>query len=224
MRHHFVNHRPSSIPAVCLLTIVLSGAFVVLAHAQRDRWQNVDGIFAALDAESGDTIADIGAGDGYFSLRLGPLVGSSGLVLAVDIDSVALRHLERSAQRMSVTNVRTLLNEPDDPMLQPESLDGALIVISYHEFTEHEAMLAGIRRALKPDARLVIVDNVAWDRSSSRSTQMQRHHMDIGLVESDLRAAGFEIIERIPEFIDVELSDRRRRQWMLVAVVGDRHD
>jgi len=209
---------------ICFTAVVLSGAFAVPAQSQRERWQNVDGIFTALQLESGDTIADIGAGDGFFALRLGPLVGSNGLVLAVDIDSVALRHLERSAQRMSVTNVRTVLSDPDDPLLEPRSLDGAFIVISYHEFTEHEAMLAGIRRALKPDARLVIVDNVAWDRSSSRNIQMQRHHMDIGLVEADLQAAGFEIVRRVPDFIDVELGDRRRRDWMLVAVVGDRND
>ena len=222
MNQRLHKYRLNSLSAICVSAVVLSTAFAIPAHAQREQWQKVDGIFAALQVDEGDTIADIGAADGFFAVRLSPLVGPTGMVLAVDIDATALRRLERNAQRMSLANVRAVVNEPDDPMLQPNSLDGVFIVISYHEFTEHEAMLAGIRRALKPDARLVIVDNVAWDRSSSRRTQVERHHIDIGLVEDDLVAAGFEIVERNPDFIDEEYGGRRRRQWMLVATAGAR--
>jgi len=211
--------RSHSLSAICFSVVALSTVFAVPAYAQREQWQKVDAIFSALQVDEGDTIADIGAGDGFFAVRLSELVGPTGAVLAVDIDPASLLRLERDARRMSLANIRVVVSEPADPMLQPNSLDGAFIVISYHEFTEHEAMLAGIRRALKPDARLVIVDNVAWDRSSSRRTQMQRHHMDIGLVEDDLDTAGFEIVERRPDFIDEEYGGRRRRQWMLVATV-----
>ncbi len=216
-----LNHS-NFVAAICIGVTLLCTVYTIPAHGQRERWQKVDSIFAALQVEEGDTIADIGAGDGFFTRRLSPLVGSTGLVLAVDIDANALRRLERRMQNMSLANVRTVVNEPDDPTLQPNSIDGAFIVISYHEFTEHEAMLTEIKSALKPNARLVIVDNVAWDRSSSRSTQMQRHHMDIGIVEDDLEAAGFEVLERYPTFIDEEVGGRRRRQWMLVAVRGGR--
>jgi len=206
-----------SLAPIWVIAAVLATA--VPAQAQRDQWQKVDEIFSALEVSEGDTIADIGAGDGFFTVRLSPLVGPTGKVIAVDIDGTALRSLERDAQRRSLTNVQALLSEPDDPMLPLNSLHGAFIVISYHEFTEHEAMLAGIKRALKPGARLVIVDNVAWDRSSSRSTQVQRHHMDIGLVEADLQDAGFVILQRTPSFIDQQVGGSRRRQWMLVAGV-----
>lgn len=215
--------RSNPLPAVFASVLALTSALAVTAHAQRERWQKVDEIFSAIQVAQGDTIADIGAGDGFFAVRLSPLVGPTGAVLAVDIDGAALRRLERDAQRQSLSNVRTIVSEPDDPMLLPNSVNGAFTVISYHEFTEHEAMLAGIRRALKPGARFVIVDNVAWDPSTSRRTQMQRHHMDIGLVEDDLLAAGFEILERRPDFIDEEYGGRRRRQWMLVAGVGTRN-
>lgn len=201
---------------VCAL--VAAPAFTL--RAQRERWQRVDEILAALHPEPGDTIADIGAGDGFFALRLSPLLGATGRVLAVDIDATALRRLEQNAERRSIANVTTVASEPDDPKLAPNSLDGALIVISYHEFEQHEAMLDGIRQALKREARLVIVDNAAWDTTETRRTQMQRHHMDIALVEADLAAAGFRVIERRPQFIDAEVGNRRRRQWMVVAVVA----
>lgn len=223
MNQRFNVRRARRLSAVSTSVVILSSALVLAAHAQRERWQKVDDIFSALQAEEGDTIADIGAGDGFFAVRLSPVLGPGGAVLAVDIDRAALRRLERDAERRSLSNVRAFVSEPDDPMLLPSSLDGAFIVISYHEFTEHEAMLAGISRALKPGARLVIVDNVAWDPSSSRSTQMQRHHMDIALVEDDLVAAGFEILERRPDFIDEDVGGRRRRQWMLVAGAGSRN-
>ncbi len=210
-------------PAIFTIAFALASAIPLDAHPQREQWQKIDSIFAALRVDEGDTIADIGAGDGFFAVRLSPVLGPGGAVLAVDIDRAALRRLERDAERRSLSNVRAIVSEPDDPMLLPSSLDGAFIVISYHEFTEHEAMLAGISRALKPGARLVIVDNVAWDPSSSRSTQMQRHHMDIALVEDDLVAAGFEILERRPDFIDEDVGGRRRRQWMLVAGAGSRN-
>jgi precorrin-6B methylase 2 len=198
----------------CLLSVTSS------AHAQtgRDQWQKVDEIFAALQLVPGDTIADIGAGDGFFSIRLSPLLGPSGRVLAVDIDERALRQLERSAERQSLANIEIVVSEPDDPRLAANSLDGALIIISYHEFGQHEAMLAGIKSALRPGARLVIVDNAARDPTAPRQTQMQRHHMDIGVVGSDLIRAGFDIIERRPDFIQPAGSNRRHH-WMLVAQV-----
>jgi predicted methyltransferase len=207
----------TSLGTIGVSAAILSCALAPAAHAQREQWQKVDEVLAALQFEEGDTIADIGAGDGFFSLRLSPLLGPTGKVFAVDIDEQALSRLEREAERASLTNVEIVFSETDDPRLRPNLLDGALIVISYHEFTEHRAMLAAIRRALKPGARLVIVDNVAWDPSSPRQTQVQRHHMDIRLVEGDLEEAGFEIVERRPDFVDTEVGGRRRRNWLLVA-------
>lgn len=207
---------------MCCIGAVALSASLSPTLAQRERWVRVDDIFAAIQFEPGDTIADIGAGDGFFTLRLSPLLGPTGSVVAVDIDERALGQLERSAERANLTNVQVVRNQPDDPMLRPNSLDGAFIVISYHEFTDHEPMLQGIRQALKPGARLVIVDNVAWDPGSSRSTQMQRHHIDIGLVESDLETAGFEIVERQVDFVDTEVGGRRRRHWLVVATTGSR--
>ncbi len=186
-------------------------------RTQRDGWQKVAEIFAAMDIQVGDQVADIGAGSGFFTVRLSPLLGPEGRVIAVDIDHGAIRGLERLIRQSSLDNVELVLSEPDDPKLAPNSIDAALIVISYHEMEAHQEMLAGIKQALRPEARLVIVDNPARDPTRSRQGQMRLHHIDISLVEQDLEAAGFEIIERRPHFVDGDYNGYRRRNWMLVA-------
>lgn len=186
-------------------------------RTQRDEWQKVSEIFAAMDIQAGDRVADIGAGSGFFAVRLSPLLGPQGRVIAVDIDSAAIRGLERLIRQSSLDNVELVRSEPDDPRLAPNSIDAALIVISYHEMEAHQEMLAGIKQALRPGSRLVIVDNAARDPTASRQAQMRLHHIDIALVERDLEAAGFEIIERRPHFIDGDYNGYRRRHWMLVA-------
>jgi ubiquinone/menaquinone biosynthesis C-methylase UbiE len=176
----------------------------------------VDAIFEALAVDEGDRIADVGAGSGFFTFRLSPRVGPTGRVIAVDIDDDALDELREDAARAGLTNIETILSERDDPRLPPQSVDGVLIVNAYHEMRDYEAMLAGIRQALRPDGRLVIVDNPPRYPSQSRRRQTQQHDIAIEIVVGELEAAGFDVIRQDPTFID----DRRAGQedWLVVAV------
>jgi ubiquinone/menaquinone biosynthesis C-methylase UbiE len=214
-------------PVRLSLAALVAGSLVApaLAAAQlprthRDEWQNVEGIFAALEVGPGDSVADIGAGDGFLTLRLSQRLGSRGRIFAVDINASTLAELERDLEYYQFDNVEVIVSEPDDPMLPSGALDAAFMVITYHEFTDHEAMLAGIRRALKPTGRLVIVDNPARDPARSRRAQRQRHHIDIGLVARDLEAAGFTVVRREPTFVDIDHESHDHRHWMLVATVA----
>ena len=186
----------------------------------RDGWQRVDAIVAALEVEAGDWIADIGAGSGFLSFRLSPIVGPAGRVVAVDVDRRAMRRLAATAADEGFANIDTVVSKADDPMLSPESVDGVVIVNAYHEMREYEAMLAGIRRALRPGGRLVIVDNPPSDSTDSRRAQTRRHDIAIDLVAQDLETNGFRVIERVPDFISGMAAGRRREQWLLVAVVA----
>ena len=87
---------------------------------------------------------------------------------------------------------------------------------AYHEMFEHEAMLAGIRRALRPGGRLVILD-MPRDSTLSRSRQMAQHGLAIGIVVRDLADAGFRVVAQDPDFVRAG----RNRQWMVAAVVPD---
>lgn len=197
------------------LAVLPSSTAAQAGRTARDTWQRVDDVAAALEVEEGDVIADVGAGAGFFSFRLSPRVGPEGRVLAVDIDAGVLRELRETAQREGFDNIETIVSEPDDPLLDDGSVDGILVVNAYHEMREYEAMLAGFRRALRPGGRLVILDMPPRDPTVSRRRQVSGHDIAVDLVAADLEVAGFDVIERQPDFITGP-----RRQWMLVAVVA----
>lgn len=184
---------------------------------QRDAWQRVPAVLEALGAGPGAHLADIGAGGGYFTHHLRRAVGVEGRVYAVDISRSSVARLRAELDRLGVQNVDVILGEPDDPRLPFGSLDGALIVNSYHEMTEYRAMLAGIRSALRPGGRLVILDNPARDPGSSREAQTERHELHIDLAARELLEAGFEVVDQDPLFIVGTEEGTGPRMWLLTS-------
>lgn len=171
-------------------------------------------MITALSIGTGSRVADVGAGSGYFTVHLSAQVGSSGRVFAVDVSERALGELARLVEDRELANVEVVRGEIDDPRLPARSLNAVLVVDAYHEMTEYEAMLAGFYRALKPGGRLVILDLVPPDSSAARERQTANHRLGLSLVEREIRAAGFEVMERDPRFTR---SGRGSGQWMLVA-------
>lgn len=112
---------------------------------------------AALDLKPTDTVADIGAGTGYFSFRMRALV-PQGKVLAVDIQPEMLDIINYLKQEKKATNIETVLGSTTDPHLPDECVDLALMVDAYHEFDHPKEMLEGIVRALKPNGRVVLLE------------------------------------------------------------------
>ena len=209
--------RTRLLAALVLIAVLLPAAASSQAsRTSRDNWQRVDDVIVALDIDEGETIADVGAGSGFFTFRLSPMVGLQGRVLAVDIDAGVLRGLREEAQREGLGNIETIVSEPNDPMLPDQSVDGILVVNAYHEMHEYETMLAGFRRALRLGGRLVILDMPPRDSTLSREQQVSGHDIAMGIVAQELAAAGFDVIEEYRDFV----TGRRRAQWMLVAVVA----
>lgn len=196
-----------------LLTVTTTLPSPAQAQRDRDNWQRVPDVFAALAIEEGSRVADVGAGDGYFTRHLSRAVGASGRVYAVEISSRALSQLRRLAEDEDFGNIEVVEGEIDDPRLPSVSLDAVLVVNAYHEMTEHEAMLAGMFASLKPGGRLVMLERAANDASDSRERQVGRHELSIELVEHELEQAGFEVLRREERFT----SNRNHPQWMLVA-------
>ncbi len=190
------------------------------APVRRDDWQRVPDIFAALGAKPGSRIADVGAGEGYLTLRLARHVGASGRVFAVDISDDALGRLSEALEKDSLRNVELVLAEDDDPRLPFGTLDGVVIVNAYHEMTKRVPVLDGLKRALKPGGLLVIVDNAAPDSVQTRKAQTDRHMLSIDFARDDLEAQGFEIVSSNPSFIDRKLPEHSQKQWLLVARRG----
>ncbi len=187
---------------------------------RRDDWQRAPDIFAALGVTTGSRVADLGAGQGWLTTRLAKAVGPTGRVFASDIDQNALRSLAETLVKDSLRNVELVLAEDDDPRLPFESLDGVVIVNAYHEMTKRVSVLDGIKRALRPGGKLVIVENTPHDTAFVTRKQQTSHHvLAIDFVRDDLEAQGFEILLVNPKFIERKDSDHTHRQWMLVARV-----
>jgi predicted methyltransferase len=183
----------------CALSIMAAGLLFAQERAaqerRREQWQKVDEIFAAMGVRPGVTVADIGAGDGFFTSRLARAVGPNGRVFAVDIDDRALERLRKRLDEDGIRNVTIVKGATDDPKVPERVLDSALIVNAYHEMDQHQSVLAALRRALKPEGRLVIVEPVRdARRGRPRADQAGDHEIDPEYVLRDARAAGFRIL------------------------------
>lgn len=130
----------------------------LLEMPDRDAWQKPDQIMDALGIADGAVVADLGAGGGWFTIRLARRVGPNGTVYAEDIQRLMIEAIQRRVQKEGLRNVRTITGTPTDPGLPAGSLDAVLIVDAYHEMEEPVELLRNAARALKPQGRLGIID------------------------------------------------------------------
>jgi predicted methyltransferase len=187
-------------------------------EARREERQKVDQILGAMGVRSGATVADVGAGDGFFTSRLARAVGPEGRVFAVDIDEGALTRLRKRLEDEGIRNVFVVKGTATDPRLPERTLDAALIVNAYHEMTEHQSMLAALRSALKTDGRLVIVEPISdARRSRPRAEQTKEHEIAPEFVLGDARSAGFRIVGMQDPFT----SRGRNLEWLLALQPND---
>jgi FkbM family methyltransferase len=164
-------------------------------EATRETQQRVPDIFKAMGVAPGAVVADIGAGQGFFTVRLAKAVGDSGRVYAVDISQQALRSLRSRVEQEGLQNVQVIEGAADDPKLPENTLDAALIVNAYHEMKEHQAMLVQLRKALKPTGRLIILEPISPSRrDGTRESQASRHEIAPEFVLRDARDAGFNVV------------------------------
>jgi SAM-dependent methyltransferase len=141
-----------------------------------------------LKIAPGITVADIGAGSGYFTERLSRLVGPRGRVYASDIQPGMLELIRRRIVRARLDNVTIILGEPADPKLPPSSIDVALMVDVYHELQDPQKVLAHIRTALKPEGRLVLIEYKGEDPTIPI---LPSHKMTVAQAKLEVEHEGF---------------------------------
>jgi ubiquinone/menaquinone biosynthesis C-methylase UbiE len=164
-----------------------------LEGPDRDAWQRPDQIMDALSISEASVVADLGAGGGWFTVRLARRVGPNGLVFAEDIQQQMIEAIDRRVQREGLRNVKTLLGTPDDPKLGPKSVDAVLIVDAYHEIEQPVKLLRNVAKALKPDGLIGIV-NFKKDGGGPGPSMDVR--IDPEKVIADAQAAGLELRKR----------------------------
>lgn len=179
-------------------------AIAAFEEEDREDWQMTARIMDALALEPGMTVADVGAGTGYFSRHLAARVAPQGRVLAVDIIPEFLVELEQRAAAVGIDNIETVRGELDDPNLPAESVDLIFLGDAYHHFGEPEAMVQRMREALRPGGRMAIVD---WERAPNPRFEESgldwETHIRIGSegVIDEVTANGFRLVEQ-PDFLD----------------------
>ncbi|MFI5175441.1 MAG: methyltransferase domain-containing protein [Terriglobia bacterium] len=185
-----------------LLIVSLSvscGLFSQDSGPERDQWQHPQAVMDALVIGPGKIVADVGAGDGYFTFHLAERVGLQGKVYAEDIKNDEVDAIRRRAEEKHLTQIEVLHGEPGDPKLPGNSLDVVLIVNAYHEFRSYETMLRSIFNALKPEGLLAIIDSPT-PMGSSRLDYYPRHRIPEELVREDVSRAGFQFLRKEPGF------------------------
>jgi predicted methyltransferase len=210
------------VAAVLIVAAPVAGQQTTRAaqEQKREAWQKVDDVFAAMAVRPGATVADLGAGDGFFTARLSAAVGESGKVFAVDVAADALRRLRARVEDDGLKNVEVIEGTFEDPRLPPGSLDTVLIVNAYHEMKAYKEILAKLKTALKPDGRLVIVEPISPGRKDKpRDEQTRNHEIAIDFVKQDLRDAGYTQVTLRDPFTtrDHGHGDQQDEMWMLVV-------
>ena len=169
-----------------------------LDRNERESEEHPDQALDALNLKPGMVVGDVGAGTGYMSLKMAKRVGPSGRVYAEDIQPEMLRRLRQNATKAHAANVETVLGNETDPKLPAGQLDLILLVDVYHEFSQPQKMLRGMREALKPDGRLVLLEYRKEDPSIPIRPE---HKMSVQEVKTELEAEGFQmdqVIETLP--------------------------
>src|SRR5215510_6174746 len=168
----------------------------------REPYQNATGLVAALKVSRGDWVADVGAGAGYYSMRIAEIVGPEGKVFAEDISDSSMRWLNARVKVFNLSNVEIVKGNLDDPGLPVDRLDAVLVVDSYHHFSNYEGMLDKILHSLKPSGRLVIADySFAEHRAQPRADQLKLHEIAPDLARKEVETAGFQVVKCEDPFV-----------------------
>ncbi len=151
----------------------------------KDRAQKlqVERVMDILGIKPGVTVADIGAGSGWFTVRAARRTRNAK-VYAVDINPAFLQHIRERAQREGFNNIETILDNDYDPLLPPNSVDSVLLMKTYHEIAQPVPFLKNLRKALKPGARVGVID---------RNGRGDDHGVDAPVVVDEARQAGYKL-------------------------------
>jgi SAM-dependent methyltransferase len=171
------TQRPSSTP--------YSGDLSIFEYPDRDKKLQIDRVMDLLGIVPGKNVADIGAGSGWFTLRASRRVGPTGVVIAEDINPLAVEYIGKRALKENLTNVRTVLGSSDDPRLPSGSVDAVLMLKVYHEIAHPVPTMKVLQQALRPGAKVGIID---------RNGNGADHGLNHDVVVKEMGEAGYKLV------------------------------
>ena len=174
-----------------------TGDLSIFESAGRDERLQVNRVMDVLGIEPGKSVADIGAGSGWFTVRAAKRVGGLGMVYAVDINPEAIQYIGDRTKKEKLQNVKTILSKPDNPMLPEHSVDAVLLLKVYHEVAQPVQLLRNLKSALRPGAKLGIID---------RNGDGEDHGVDSDVVIHEAEEAGFRLLKTY-DFVKPDRED-----------------
>jgi len=163
-----------------------TGDLSIFEDENRAKNLQIDRVMDILKITEGKQVADLGAGSGWFTTRAAQRVGSKGKVFAVEINQEYINHINDRAKRENFTNIQTVLGTEDDPKLAANSVDAVLILKTYHEIGQPVKVLRNLRKSLKKDALVGIID---------KDGKGDDHGIDKNQVVEEAKRAGFVLKE-----------------------------
>ena len=174
-----------------------TGDLSVFDSPGRDERLQINRVMDILAVTPGKNVADIGAGSGWFTIRAAHRVADRGTVYAVDINPAAVRYIGDRVAKEQLHNVHTILSEPDNPLLAPNSIDSVLLLKTYHEVSHPVTLLRNLRPALRAGARLGIID---------RNGNGANHGVARDVVIREAKQAGYTLSEQY-DFVKADGMD-----------------
>jgi predicted methyltransferase len=150
----------------------------------RDERLQINRVMDMLGIEPGKSVADIGAGSGWFTVLAARRVTVSGTVYAVDINPEAIHYIDQRAKKEQLQNIKTILSKPDDPQVPVQSIYAVLMLKTYHEVAHPVVLLRNLRASLKPGAKIGIID---------RNGNGENHGVSKDVVVREAAQAGYEL-------------------------------
>ncbi len=164
-----------------------TGDLSIFEYPGRDAKLQTGRVMDLLGIKPGTTVADLGAGSGWFTVRAAKRVTPGGIVYAEDINPAAIRSIRERATREQLSDIREVEGTPDDPKLPPSSIDAVLMLKVYHEIAHPALLLAALKPSLKPGAKIGIID---------RNGTGEDHGLNEAVVVKEMGEAGFARVAR----------------------------
>ena len=182
-------NRPTSEP--------YAGDLSIFEDENRAKNLQIDRVMDILKISEGKSVADIGAGSGWFTTRAAKRVGDKGKVFAVEINQEYIKYINERARKENFTNIQTILGAEDNPNLAKNSIDAVLILKTYHEIAEPVKVLKNLRQSLKPNALVGVID---------KTGKGDDHGINKEIVVEEAKRAGFVLVDEY-DFVKADGMD-----------------
>jgi SAM-dependent methyltransferase len=174
-----------------------TGDLSIFESPGRDERLQINRVMDLLGIAKEKSVADIGAGSGWFTVRAAKRVSAKGQVYAVDINPEAIHYIEERARKENLQNVKPILSKPDDPQLPAGSVDAVLMLKTYHEIAQPVDLLRNLHPALRPGARVGVID---------RNGNGEDHGISRDIVIREAKEAGYRLVDQY-DFVKPDKMD-----------------